>query len=304
MRFFHGGVPGLQPGDDVLSATRLNRRYAYHHPSAAARYDPNYVYFTTHLGTARAYAARYLDRSGRPRPGDVYEVEPARATTEDPDYPVAGPDRFLMAARARVTAVVDTAVAMDAREQNKASWPYTFWESVDEIRYDSDGTVLPSKAMSEFGVSRDYLRLLPKWMEPDRIFVNGAIAAADRSVENASMVELVDVFGHLNLDSSTEHQVMDEVSELGVLRLTCRCGRKVSCVLDGFVHQVGEPELKLIIRYNITPDDVWPFITEFARRAPERWMWLRPVLLAVGRPLPVEALYARPEEFRRTSTSA
>lgn len=209
-----------------------------------------------------------------------------------------------MAPRARVVTVVETAVAMDAREQNKASWPYTFWESVAENRYGSDGTVLPSKAMSEFGVSPDYLRLLPKWLEPELIFVNGGIAAADRSMGNAPMVELIDTFSHLNLDSSVEHQVIDDVSESGVLRLTCRCGRRVLSVLDGFLHQVGEPELRLIVKYNITPDDVWPFITEFVRRAPERWMWLRPILLAVGRPLPTEVVYARTEEFRLKGTPA
>jgi hypothetical protein len=88
MRYFHGGLPGLEPGDQLLppDATGTDHRLSSYAailggPVYAQRTDV--VYLTTDRQVARAYAAFYPD-------GALYQVMPASPVDPDPDCYVPG----------------------------------------------------------------------------------------------------------------------------------------------------------------------------------------------------------------------
>lgn len=97
-RYFHGGVPGLKPGQ------RLMPRAVTQTPYALGRYDrtgvakPHRVYVTTTAESAVIYAVGY------PGGGWLYEVEPIGRLTPDPDC--LEPGLSWECARAVVVAVV------------------------------------------------------------------------------------------------------------------------------------------------------------------------------------------------------
>ncbi|MGH3611516.1 MAG: hypothetical protein ACRDRK_02630 [Pseudonocardia sp.] len=99
--FFHGGVPGKDVGELLVPAARLGSHY--HYTADVTTYDPGWVYATTDVGVADAYASRYLSGDGRAMPGDVYEVEPGGGMEIDPDYDMF-PEAFLRCPQARVVA--------------------------------------------------------------------------------------------------------------------------------------------------------------------------------------------------------
>lgn len=274
MTYFHGGEPNLKPGDDLWPASRLGRYFIFGNDSVSGPvlYDPNYFYFTTHLGLARAYAARCLS-NGVPTPGTVYQVEPVGPVFQDPDYQGAGPDKFLMTRHARVVAVAETDVDLTVREQNRASWPYLFWNSASHPRYASDGTLVLSAEMVGYGVTQDYAALLPKWIDLREINPSGGIVSADDYSRPASAAELLDAFAHLGLDSDPAHQTLFINDPSAPLR--CRCGLFLGSILEAMLHQVGEQPLRRIVRFNVTDDDgLDRLLFEFAKRSPRRWTWL------------------------------
>lgn len=109
--YFHGGYPGLKPGDLLLppdttgTEHRLSAIAAEHNgPAHSTRTD--IVYVTTGRDVARAFAAFYPD-------GALYRVEPAGALEPDPDCDL--PDLSWQCAAARVAAVVDPVVLFRTR---------------------------------------------------------------------------------------------------------------------------------------------------------------------------------------------
>lgn len=86
--FFHGGVPGLGPGDQILppSATGTRRRMRDYYPVRATRgthpwlMRDDLVFFTPLWKAAVVFAAAYPE-------GAVYEVDPVGAISLDPDTP-------------------------------------------------------------------------------------------------------------------------------------------------------------------------------------------------------------------------
>lgn len=96
--WFHGGVPGLNVGDLLLSPDEsgtTNRLSASTPADAQHGTRTDVVYLARHQDHARAYAALYPD-------GALYEAEPIGPTEPDPD----APDLAVMCRSARVTAVV------------------------------------------------------------------------------------------------------------------------------------------------------------------------------------------------------
>lgn len=109
MRYFHGGIPGLKPGDlllppDTTGTERTLTTYGEQLGSNAVRRDR--VYVTTGRDVARVYAAFHPD-------GALYEVEPDGDTTPDPDCTVPGVSWECPAAR--VLRVVDPVVLLRGR---------------------------------------------------------------------------------------------------------------------------------------------------------------------------------------------
>jgi hypothetical protein len=103
---FHGGYPGLKPGDLILPPDRSGTEHRLSAtvaemggPAHAQRTD--LVYLTTGRQVARAYAAFYPD-------GALYSVFPASPVDPDPDCYVPG--LSWQCPYAVVTAVVDPVV--------------------------------------------------------------------------------------------------------------------------------------------------------------------------------------------------
>lgn len=104
VRYWHGGVPGLQRGDLLLPATvtATDKAHTVHYATACA--DPSHmradrVHLTTDRAAAKAYAASYPD-------GALYVAEPLGDTEADPD----APNVSIRCERARVVAVYDPCV--------------------------------------------------------------------------------------------------------------------------------------------------------------------------------------------------
>ncbi|MFE9448351.1 hypothetical protein [Streptomyces sp. NPDC006739] len=114
MRFFHGGISGLKPGDLILppAATGTTRTLAeYSEQLGAAHVRRDRVYLTTGRDVAKVYAAFYPD-------GSLYEVEPDGDLTSDPDCAVAGVSFECPAAR--VLRVVNPVVLL--RDRTVDAW--------------------------------------------------------------------------------------------------------------------------------------------------------------------------------------
>lgn len=106
--WYHGGYPGLVPGDLLLppaesgtTRTLSQHAIAFHAPHGTRR---DCVYLTRTQQVARAYAAMYPD-------GALYECEPDGPTEPDPDAPADS----VMVARARIVAVVRSRVVFAHR---------------------------------------------------------------------------------------------------------------------------------------------------------------------------------------------
>ncbi|MFI1165589.1 hypothetical protein ACH4UM_18735 [Streptomyces sp. NPDC020801] len=113
VRYFHGGIPDLKPGNLVLppDITGTSRTLAEYSEQLAdsdhVRRDR--VYITTGRDVAKVYAAFYPD-------GALYEVEPDGETVPDPDCSVPGVSFECPAAR--VLRVIDPVVLLRARPVN------------------------------------------------------------------------------------------------------------------------------------------------------------------------------------------
>lgn len=109
LTYFHGGVPGLRPGDLLLppDESGTNRTLSQHAeavgaPAWATRRDV--IYVTTERADARVFAAFYPD-------GALYRVEPEGPLGDDPDAPgISHTCRT-----ARIAAVLDPVVLFRSR---------------------------------------------------------------------------------------------------------------------------------------------------------------------------------------------
>lgn len=171
--YYHGGVPGGQPGDLIYPAIELGLDYTAAYlftpgmPLQMPKYQPDRVHFTTHLGVARGYAALYVAPGGRQVPGDVYRVVLDGPIETDPDFCDPKVSSVYGTSRQPVTisAVVERNVVLDRRQINQAGWPYRCFYGEWEHVHAQDGTVLASHEMRELGATDEYLRLLPRWMD-------------------------------------------------------------------------------------------------------------------------------------------
>lgn len=276
--YFHGGVPGLAPGDHLHSATELGMQVVYNQPwfGAGARYNQSKVYVTSHLGTAIGYAARYLVPGGNRTPGWVYEVEPIGPVEPDPDYGGgARPDLASCCDGAVVVKVIERDVWLSEREQNKVIWPHYYWDTEHQIHAE-DGTLLPSTQMVEHGVTQAYVDLLPKWIGLCEINGHGQMTV------DGSMIQPEDVlarFDHLDLvDKSHIVKLVDRRARPNVLR--CSCGRTFTDRYAAAAHKVDTGKLELIAERHqpedVTPEQamqLWVNVIAFRARSQWRWFW-------------------------------
>jgi hypothetical protein len=118
---YHGGVPGLRPGDWITPRPKDDRRHlladcptcrarAAGAPLADDDLDPTLVYVTADRAFARIYAAGYPM-------GAVYRVRPDGPRVESPDPEETG---SFGCPRAQVVAVLDALVVMTPGELRRA----------------------------------------------------------------------------------------------------------------------------------------------------------------------------------------
>lgn len=278
--YFHGGVPGLRVGDEILPATQVpDARHDYVYRSdyqgAAFHYDSARVYLTTHEGTATSFAARYLDiRTLTHHPGTVYEVRPIGKARIDPDYPHSGEYApvYFYAPRATVVRIVATDVSLSLSEQRHAEWPYVQWDDGSLI-YDQDGRLQMSPQMRQLGVPQAYVDLLPPWTDIMRTLdPTGALYVADpvdpgiprRPITDS---EALDWFPQID---NPGHTITP--TDLGAY--SCACGTAFTTGVDAVLHQLGgETMLRLICEAN--PQIQPKTLVRAARdRHPQRWSWV------------------------------
>ena len=110
MQYFHGGVPGLKPGDAILppdeSGTDHTLSQYVTDERAAHGRRRDVIYMTTGRQVARGYAAFYPD-------GALYEVAPVGPVVADLDC--STPGLSWQAAAATVVSVVDPVVLFRSR---------------------------------------------------------------------------------------------------------------------------------------------------------------------------------------------
>lgn len=283
--YFHGGVIGRRPGDLIYPALDLGRDYTPDYLAlrgfvGAPKYDPACVYMTTHLGSARGYAARYKNLGEVHRPGDVYVVDPQTSVDCDPEYDNPNnPGHFVMtAAPVLVKEVVERKVVLSPREQRREAWPMECFDTW-EPRYSADGTPQLSDEMRRNGVTEAYMALLPKWIDFREFDRTGGIWKPGRPEVIATAAEVLGVLEHLPIDVS-EHIIVGGFNQSLNGNLGCGgCGRqfghrrsklKRADVVAAAVHQAG-PELEIIAEFN---GGIGPFLRELTRRAPHRWSWM------------------------------
>lgn len=217
---FHGGVPGLQPGDLLVSAAARGADYAYHSPTAVYRRDR--VYLTTEREMAEFWAAQYLDDDGRLVPGDVYQAQAIGPLRPDSDFP-RYPDTYLSAREARVLRVVARAVKLSEPEHNARLRRQQSW-GLDPM-YDAQEFMLPSPQMRDAGVTEEYLRLFGPGLMPEHIDGRGQVKDGTGRVTLAALISRTAA-----LDRS--HQIIQADVRRGLLPHRQLCWR-CHCGVDG-----------------------------------------------------------------------
>jgi len=158
--YWHGGAPGRQPGDYLLSLeaatsvpgsmTAHTRQRGY----AIGLTRSNRVYFSSDRNVARAFAAMYqtADRESGIvyERGTLYRVEPEGGIEEDEDF--AGKNVSWCAPKARIVEVEETQVYMEYPAATRYIGPLMTWDDGTPI-YSRTGAYLPSPTLRAAGYS-------------------------------------------------------------------------------------------------------------------------------------------------------
>lgn len=183
VQYFHGGVPGLRPGQEIWARASLphwwGQSVSYGQETAESIGDTGtYIYLTADLEAARSYAGQYVEPTGdggvRSLPGSVYRVEPAGELLEDPDF-LPFPEVFKRARWGRIVEVVETGVRrnnprMAARSMGK------YMSYIDgRPVYDENGYLQPSPTHRRYGMTAERLKQFGKWIPLECVAMNGAL---------------------------------------------------------------------------------------------------------------------------------
>lgn len=272
---FHGGVPGLEVGDRIVSATELGIRNLYRYPTGSI-YRPDLVYLTTDLNSARRYATNYLQPDGRRPPGDVYEVACRGDVLLDPDYPQIGRTRgvFLMTrSPVEVTRVVERGVTLTEDEKWRFDARHAHWALDDGPVYDDDGHLQMSTPMAARGVPSEWLAIIRPWYDGRKLRQDGWFVA-----------DTPEQFAAAFFDAIPQLDTAHPVEQRRLIRpfpskLVCaECGDAFgSNQENAAIHQLGETEVRAMSAL-MGSGRIYPtFLVEAARqRHPGRWTWFIP----------------------------
>lgn len=263
---FHGGVPGLEVGARLMSATDLGAVFTY--IDQAAVYDPGFVYVTTDPDVARAYAARYLAPDGRGRPGDLYRVQAVSRVGLDSDYSRHGEFQgvFLRCREALVIDVVAQGIEHSPQELVQLESRYLVWGRADRPIYDSSGYIIPSEQMRDHGITAQWTKMLRPWLEPTDLDGRGQLTPVLSQSRNpwADLLDLVP-----SLDG--EHRIdQDPVGQF----VCVACGTTFTDRARAARHQLGERQVTMLTQVHRRPIPFDRVAAEAANRRPARWAWL------------------------------
>ncbi|MBC9819707.1 hypothetical protein [Terrabacter sp. MAHUQ-38] len=153
-KYWHGGPPGLRPGDTIRPAASLpTLPLPYTMPNYPT--DPTKVYVTTDRTLARAYAAKAIHPLGIS--GDLYNVRPRGDLEHDPDYRDDVTSCFTCSS-AKIISVVERNITMTVALEVYAH-RHTSWDDGTPM-YTRDGFALPSVKMRQLGLADEDLRAL------------------------------------------------------------------------------------------------------------------------------------------------
>lgn len=161
---WHGGAPGIAPGDYIEPEKVLTRRGI---GFGARRYahDNSVVYVSPQRDLARAFATRSEAFFSR---GVLYRVQPTPASSLacDDDF---RPEVSLTCARALVVAVEETDISMSDEDSTRIVGPHMEWTDRRPI-YDEDGYMSPASNWP--GADAEQVRSLGKWLPVDKVVFN------------------------------------------------------------------------------------------------------------------------------------
>lgn len=174
--YWHGGAPGREPGDRLLTLQELRQRGMPAAPRAGES-QIDRIFLASDLEFARAFAFRTeitsASGAGISR-GSLYRVEPIGNVEEDPDF--AGVGISWMAAAARVVDVVEIDVRMRERDAVRAIGAWSTWDDGRPM-YLEDGRLNLTAQMEALGVTQAELDgVVRPWTHWP-----AAIARADRA---------------------------------------------------------------------------------------------------------------------------
>lgn len=160
-KYWHGGAPGLQVGDVLMSRIMQAQQPLQRVALAPRPFDEvtlhDRVYFSDNEDFARAYA--YQHELATPSGtivsrGTLYEVEPVGSIEEDEDF--AGCAVSWCSPSAVITAVLDIDVRMRERDAVRAIGEYCTWDDGRPM-YHPDGRLHVSRQMESFNISQEQL---------------------------------------------------------------------------------------------------------------------------------------------------
>jgi GNAT superfamily N-acetyltransferase len=179
-KFWHGGTPGLEPGTVLVGRAEAAAsghdltHYGLQTGYSIGLTDPGRVYFSSDRVFARGFAARLNTRDSSTgivfQHGALYRVEPIGDVDEDPDFRGSGVS--WSAPQARVIAVEQDDVVLDAYAQMECVGPYMKWSDGSPI-YTSSGRYLLSPEQRKAGQHVAHITGLHPWTPVE--FINAWI---------------------------------------------------------------------------------------------------------------------------------
>ena len=176
--YWHGGRRGIKVGEFIVAPyTRkrewtttergMERSYLHRLYNYNSERDPKRVYVTTDRDLARVFASHpCLKPDGG---GSLYRVRPLPVSSIEPDMDYA-PTSY-SARRAEVLEVAEEKVWMsEAEYQFITKHKYSAWEDGSPM-YDSQGYMLPNKAMLKNGITENEFRYLGRSLPSQRVFI-------------------------------------------------------------------------------------------------------------------------------------
>lgn len=163
---FHGGVPGLSRGSELLPAAKLpsGLPLSYENRFLYENAQPELIYLTADPLVARSYAARWVGRAEEGEGGSIYKVETRGPLTPDSDYS-NDPGICWCARIAFVTEVLEVNVPL-TEETALPAFRLMWWSDDLERMYSSDGYAQPSAPAKIAGVTATDLRPLGRLPNP------------------------------------------------------------------------------------------------------------------------------------------